>query len=122
VGNRDEVSDRVRDRLGELRLRLAEVQERNLELADARPPQGSTPEQADRARLRAEQAQARALEAHRHASAACEESAIAHDAAATRHEQLADQGSGDTVEHRRRAREHRDGSGADRRIYGPEHV
>ena len=114
MGNRDDELAQTRARIDELRRRTAELEARNRELVGQDLLSGSSAENVERAQMRAEQARTRALEAHQRATSAYLRSAEAHDAAAARHEELAFGGFGDSEEHLRRAREHRDMSATDR--------
>jgi hypothetical protein len=115
MGTGDQALERARTRISELRRRAAEIGERNQQ---QEPGRGSSPEDVRGAVQRAEQAQANAVTAHAHAATALRRSAAAHEAGAARHEALAAEGFGDTEEHRRRARPHREMSAADNRAAG----
>jgi len=120
MGNGDEVLQRTRRRIAELRRRTLELAERSKELASKEPPRGSSArrgssaQEVQRAADQADRARANAAAARARAVLACLRSAEAHEAAANRYEKLAAGGFGDIEEHRRRAREHREGSAADR--------
>lgn len=114
MGPDEKTRERTRLRISELRQRVLEIAERRQQLAREDAPGGSSPDDARRAAERAERALANAAAARTHAELACRRSADAHEAAARRYEALAEAGFGDTEEHQRKARLHREMCAADR--------
>jgi hypothetical protein len=116
VADRDQLLQRTRSRIEELRQRALEIEQRNLELARHEPGRGSSVGDVRRAEERADHAQAHVAAARARALQALLRSAAAHDAAAERFEQLAATSLGNDELYLTRAAEHREMSAADRRV------